>query len=953
MSGEYIVKIGSVGDDSGVTKMEEALGRIGSSATKAGGLVQDAAGRWRQATGQFATDTQKAAAGVETLGKKSVDATNKSAAAFKQADEAANNFINSIKMGVGIDIGGRMVSSIAAIPRLLTDAISKGVEFNAKMQNADVGIQNVLSRFMDLDAVAAKREAAAAMQQIVDLEPKAAGGLSDLVQGFMATVASAQGVGITVSQNIDLVGRFANALQNANLPIEQLGQEMRSILSGNITADSSIAKILNISNADIAKAREAGNLYQYLVGTIGKLGEAGDSEAVRLSTFNSALEKALGRITKPVFDVFMDGLLEMTDAINKGNPSLDRMGEQIAALVKEGIGWSKWATENAGLMLTLGKTVGVFVAAWAAFQVAALIVGLNRKALAILANKAALDAETASLIRNEAAQTANAATRAAVTTAATAEATAAAASGGAAAATTGKVAAGVGRAAPLLTTGSVLAGAGAAYSLYQLWNSFKDTNVGLSQGGKSSEGDRDAAAAMRNKNQAELMELVKSIQNVKSAPERDALRLQLSKMIQDTVSKQREAKPWEEGRTAQNTALGDHAQSLTQLLQVLAGKGNLLSASEVAAQAAAKKAQAEAEAKAAEDAVKNAQILDDYRTKAAEKDRKRDASTGIDLAKKQMDGGNTAGADQSLANQEAFYRDWLSRARAEQPQKNGDDLKANLSMQEELQGYLEKIAEARQDLPAAIAKADEEAKKKQIKDLEDQKALVEAQGKDRLAAVEAEGKSARDLALARKAIEDDVEAKRLELENKIGALQDETALKREARAVEFHAAELGRSNALQATLATNDGISGTKGGELFKGTNRRRGVATSDTFEQPIDVLNGAQPLTDFGAATAQRGAAGAGLIPPASVPPAIATPGAAGVGGATPVAGSTPAAGGSSSGQSVSEDTGKVADGVKELQQTLSQGLKEVSAALKAAAGTTKKDLADLKVRVKALEDE
>lgn len=211
--------------------------------------------------------------------------------------------------------------------------IKRGFEFNKTMGDSEAAIAQVLAQFKGLDAQAAKREAAAAMQQLIDLEPKAAGSLRDLTGGFLATLAASQSAGLSVQQNIDLVGRFANAMANAAIPTDQLAQEMRSIITANIGADSSLARILGITNEMVTQAREAGNLYDFLAGRIGKLGEAGDTAAVAFSSLQSAIDKAAGALSKGLFTQALDGSKSLTEAINDNEAAFENLGTALATVV--------------------------------------------------------------------------------------------------------------------------------------------------------------------------------------------------------------------------------------------------------------------------------------------------------------------------------------------------------------------------------------------------------------------------------------------------------------------------------------------------------------------------------------------------------------------------------------------------------------------------------------------
>lgn len=231
---------------------------------------------------------------------------------------------------------GKLGSALAALGVIgvLGGIVKQGFAFNKSMRDSEIAIAQVLRQFKGLDAQAAKGEAAAAMQQLIDLEPKAAGSLRDLTGGFLATLAASQSAGLSVQQNIDLVGRFANAMANAALPTEQLSQEMRSIVTANIGADSSLARILGITNEMVNQAREAGTLYQFLTDKIGTLGEAGDSAAVAFSSLESAIDKAAGALTAGLFSQAVDGSKSLTETINGNIAAFERWGAAISRIGK-------------------------------------------------------------------------------------------------------------------------------------------------------------------------------------------------------------------------------------------------------------------------------------------------------------------------------------------------------------------------------------------------------------------------------------------------------------------------------------------------------------------------------------------------------------------------------------------------------------------------------------------
>lgn len=234
--------------------------------------------------------------------------------------------------------------------------IKRGLDFNQTMYDGEKAVAAIIQQFQGLDAAAANTAATKAMRQLVELEPKVAGSLSDIVKGFVATAAVSAGVGITVEQNIDLVGRFANALAKMNLPIEQVGQELRSILTGNITQDSTIAKALSIDNATVEKLRTTGKLYDYLVANIGRLGAAGDNAATSFSSLESAVDQVAGAFTKELFGEAITSAKDLTDKLNESREGFLEFGAAVGRVAREVGKFSSFvyeATQQAGRLAAI------------------------------------------------------------------------------------------------------------------------------------------------------------------------------------------------------------------------------------------------------------------------------------------------------------------------------------------------------------------------------------------------------------------------------------------------------------------------------------------------------------------------------------------------------------------------------------------------------------------------
>lgn len=393
---------------------------------------------------------------------------------LRALDSQAQQFVDSLRAGVGIDLGGKIVNSLAALPNVFTSTLRRGFEFNRTLADTEVAISNVLQKFQGLDQAGGDAAAAGALQQIVELEPKVAGTLNDLAQGFLASAASAQAAGLTVEQNIDLVGKFANGLANASIPAEQLVQELRAVFSGNITPDAAFAKILGLTNEAVRSAKEAGTLYEELDKRIGKLGESGDTAAVALSTLDSAVDKAAGVLAKPLFEAVISAAKELTQVLSDPaiTASLRDLGREIGVLASSGLDLVKWTARQGPLLVELSKAAAAAGGALAAFKIGSLILSLARAAALWGTNTAAVAANTAALRANSVAAQANGAAQ----LAGAGTAVAGSAAGAAAATTTAGAAAGVAASrfgAAASAAGALAARVGAATAavanLYLAW----------------------------------------------------------------------------------------------------------------------------------------------------------------------------------------------------------------------------------------------------------------------------------------------------------------------------------------------------------------------------------------------------------------------------------------------------------------------------------------------------
>lgn len=335
----------------------------------------------------------------------------------EQAKKRSEAALGSIGSGVKFATAFAGLDGAAAVARRSLDGVQRGLDFNQTLSDSTVGISNVLRRFDGLNKVAAKNEAGRALERIIELEPITAGGLQDLVGGFMGTLAASKGVGLSTMQNIELVAKFANAIANAGLPLDQIRQEFRSILTGTITKDSQIAKILGITNEDINSIRGDGDaIFAFLNAKLGEFGEAGDSATVTFSSLNSAIDKALGATTQQLFELAVRAAKQLAeqlqdqawvDEMRAAGVDVANVAESFSQLVSVVIEWLPAAIRLGANLAELGPSMLAIGAALGLMKFGSVIKSKLDFAAAAKASTAALQQETAALQQNAAAQQAN------------------------------------------------------------------------------------------------------------------------------------------------------------------------------------------------------------------------------------------------------------------------------------------------------------------------------------------------------------------------------------------------------------------------------------------------------------------------------------------------------------------------------------------------------------------
>lgn len=185
-----------------------------------------------------------------------------------------------------------------------------GIQFNATLEQAVLGIAAVQKqmnpeRFRNFDdAITA---ASGAIELLKTKAKESPASFEELVQGFQAITGAASQAGIPMKKQIDLVVLMSQALAGLGIRSEQIVQESRALLTGNINEDAMAARILGITKKDIDQAKQAGTLFEFLTGRLSAFGEAGERSqrtfSVLASNIRDSLQQAAGEASRPFFDL--------------------------------------------------------------------------------------------------------------------------------------------------------------------------------------------------------------------------------------------------------------------------------------------------------------------------------------------------------------------------------------------------------------------------------------------------------------------------------------------------------------------------------------------------------------------------------------------------------------------------------------------------------------------------
>ena len=339
---------------------------------------------------------------------------------FKHSEGAASHLFETLKAGAAIDIGGRLVEGIARIPESFQRAIDRGVEFNRRMQDTQINVAAMLKQFDSSGRLKTFDDAMAQSGDLMELfrrkAKESSSTLADLLANYQVSAGTFAQANVPLEKQVELTEKLTDALDAMGIHSERARLELRALFAGDATGGT-LMKRLGITPEELAAAKASGQLFDFLSAKTAGYAAAGvrssQSLSVATAKLGEAIDEILGKVSKPVFEALTTGTLNLTKALD--DPALVEdlrsLGEQVAAMTKLGYDLTKWAVENSDVLVFLAKAAAGLGATLTAIKLTNFILDLGRQAVAFVGSAAAINAETAALARNTAAQVANGAAR--------------------------------------------------------------------------------------------------------------------------------------------------------------------------------------------------------------------------------------------------------------------------------------------------------------------------------------------------------------------------------------------------------------------------------------------------------------------------------------------------------------------------------------------------------------
>lgn len=241
-------------------------------------------------------------------------------------------------------IGIMAVFTIARVAvREFNNLVASGVRLNSELEQIRVGVAGLIAaagqvRNVNGEVVDVNRSLEISQNLAIDQIQKLRGDAlrtvatyQDLAKAFQTAIAPGLSAGLTLDQIRTITVDISQAATALGVAQDQLAEEIRSLFQGTITPrNTRIATALGISNEDIRRAKEAGQLAQFLENRFAAISAQGEklmnTFAGSVSNALDAFQQLLAESSGPLFEQLKGAFQQVQDLIleqREGTPVVD------------------------------------------------------------------------------------------------------------------------------------------------------------------------------------------------------------------------------------------------------------------------------------------------------------------------------------------------------------------------------------------------------------------------------------------------------------------------------------------------------------------------------------------------------------------------------------------------------------------------------------------------------
>ncbi|MDU2064708.1 MAG: transglycosylase SLT domain-containing protein [Sporomusaceae bacterium] len=244
---------------------------------------------------------------------------------FSGLKSSGEGFLGTLSK-IGMSIYG-VVESLRLLKETAETVFGVGLKYDQQMETSRMAIAGILKSMTTWNGqeMSLNQAMELSSRTLSEIEQKAVSiGLvpQELMAGFQSILGPGLQAKMTLAEIVSLTTmgtKAVKAMLGAQADEMQISQELRSIVSGNIDQDSTVAKALGITNSDVQQAKQsAGGLFSYLEEKLGGFKELAEKEWPNSMTgvidkFKAQYSQASGSASESIFEAIKDEVKDLND----------------------------------------------------------------------------------------------------------------------------------------------------------------------------------------------------------------------------------------------------------------------------------------------------------------------------------------------------------------------------------------------------------------------------------------------------------------------------------------------------------------------------------------------------------------------------------------------------------------------------------------------------------------